>query len=141
MDYLNVGPVFTLMARPQREVGDAWAAGLGLEASFHHLESFDGPGYGAFLRGEAILGESHARFSAGGQATYNFIGVELGASHATESPLLAATTSLQATPFLTVGVCSLGLRVSVPVVAWQEEKPAQGVELGLYLTLKYPFLL
>ncbi len=141
VNYLNVGPVFTLMARPKEDPAGAWGAGLGLEVSYHHLEDFKGRGYGGFLRGEALLGERHVRLSAGGQATYDFLGLEVGASHETESPWHAATTSLQAMPFTSLGVFSLGLRVSLPVLASEGPKPAQGVELGLYATLKYPFLL
>jgi hypothetical protein len=135
-EFLNVGPLFSLTERPTGR-----AMGLGLEVSYHDLFDYkSGLGLGLFTQWQA-MGKGRHRFGAGAQVTFWRLGLELGLAHETAGGDQGALTLLQATPFATVGVASLGLRLGIPLSRFEAPRPGLGVELGFVVTLKLPIFL
>jgi hypothetical protein len=135
--YLSVGPLVSVT----RSAGES-RLGLGVEATYNVFkETPEGiTAGGAFVQAQAMEGKS-LRLSAGFQATYMFVGIEMGLMHETASRTHVAATGVHFAPYLAFAFGSVGFRVSIPLTG--TEAGGQGLspranESGFVLTAKLP---
>lgn len=129
--YFSIGPLLSVT----RGDGES-KLGLGAEATFNVLSGDrDIRAVGAFAQAQAV-GAEYARLAGGFQATWNFVGLELGLMHQTASREHGPATGLHIAPYLTFVYGSVALRAGLPLIG-----PAgrHGPEVGLVFTLKLPF--
>lgn len=135
--YLSVGPLVSVT----RSAGES-RLGLGVEATFNVFKTTpeDHTALGAFAQAQSMEGES-LRLSGGFQATYMFVGFELGLMHETASRTHVAATGLHFAPYLAFPFGSVGFRVGVPFTGAEAGGPGlsqRANELGFALTAKLP---
>ena len=81
----------------------------------------------------------HGRFALGPQVNYHIVGLELGGAIETGSDQYAATASVHIAPFLSAGFASAAFRIGIPVAALTENGGTYPTDLGLVMTLKWPY--
>jgi len=135
--YFNAGLLLSVTGRPS---GGMFA--YGVEASLHHFFNED------YTSGVGLFGQfqgtnaDHSRYCGGLQATYEFVGMELGLTYENASRDFARTTSLHVAPFVSAaGFVTLGLRVGIPLSGSDGPRPGYGRDIGVVLALKYPLAL
>ena len=130
--YLGAGLLLNASAR-----SEGFSGGVGGELSLHGwLDHNPLLGLGVFGQWQSINSE-HYRVCAGAQATLLWMGVELGVAREYGGTSLA-TTSVHVSPFISVGLVGVGLRIGVPLVPPPFTQNAHGFEMGLTLTVKLP---
>jgi len=116
--------------------------GFGADLRYHVYPDRDVDGYvGLFGQGQYELGDAW-RMAGGVSFGWDFIGLELGVSHRTETSTMAGSTGLHIGQSFTYGPISVGARVSVPIVDHVEQGIAmgvQGIEGALTLRLAFGF--
>jgi hypothetical protein len=133
MLFLSAGGLFSATGRPE-----GFTPALGAELSVHGFLSKK-TGIGLFGQWQRVKGEEpHHRFCAGLQGTYEFVGLELGATYENSDALRAKTASLHLAPFVSNGVLTASLRIGVPL--WHEASalPSHGYDVGGVLAVKIP---
>ncbi|WP_224362361.1 hypothetical protein [Hyalangium versicolor] len=115
---------------------EGFVPALGVEVSVYQIMP-EFRTVGGFAQWQTVKFDHH-RFCAGGQASYQLVGMEFGATYETEGKRGAPTTSLHFAPYVTLLVASASLRVDIPVHGGREDKPSHGYDVGLVLTFKYP---
>lgn len=94
-------------------------------------------GIGAY--GQAYtVGFDHVRFSFGPQVNFAIGGLEAGISIEQEDKKHSTTVGAQLTPFVSIGLLSLGCKIGVPFYAAGPNK-GYAVDVGMNITLKWPF--
>jgi hypothetical protein len=134
MTFLSLGPLFSVTGQS----GET-KVGFGVEATFNAVVIDELGGLGAFAQAQ-VLGSNSFRLSGGAQATFAFLGAELGLMHQGATDSHTATTGLHIVPYLAFLYGSVGLRIGVPLTGSGEPgRPRPGTEVGLVLTAKFPF--
>jgi hypothetical protein len=93
---------------------------------------------GGFAQIEAANPDGHARGAAGFQASYMFIGSELGASLEQGRGPYATSAGVHFAPFVSLGVLYLALRAEMPVAAMSSGGTLYGFGLAFVVGLKAP---
>jgi hypothetical protein len=131
--FLSIGPLLSVTGQSGETL-----VGFGLEATLNSVVA-EYVGLGAFAQAQ-VLGGDHLRLSGGGQATFGFLGAELGVMHQLASKRHVATAGLHIAPYLAFLYGSVGLRIGIPLTGSGEPgRPRPGTEVGLVLTIKLPF--
>ncbi len=131
--FISFGPLLSVSGQS----GET-KVGLGLETTANAVVS-EYIGLGAFAQAQ-IMGDGYLRMSGGAQATFTFLGVELGLMHQMASKRYVATTGLHIAPYVAFLYGSVGLRIGIPLTGSGEPgRPRPGTEMGIVLTAKFPF--
>lgn len=107
-----------------------------LDYTFYPWKPYDF-GVGGFAQVHTVAFD-HVRAAAGPQINYTLGGAELGLFVEQGGASYGTSLGAQITPFVSVGIVSLGFRVGIPFYALGSS-PRYPVDLGLSATLKCPY--
>ena len=108
--------------------GDAWL-GIGplLQVSFP-------------ARSDPDPATRHHRLVVAGEIAWTGLGVELGYAYLSASSEASSTHAVHLAPFLSIGILSVATPLTIPI-AHVGDREAHPFDLGLMVSIKFPFLL
>jgi hypothetical protein len=122
-------------------IGRSPAIAAGGEVSFLHRPGWFPPGchcgVGAFGQVQRYFSEggAHTRVAAGVQAG-GPVGVELGLAYRGANDKFKSTTGVHVAPYVSIGIVSLALRLTMPIEA--DPRKTHGFEAALAVGVKVP---
>ncbi len=132
-NFIGIGPILGFTSH----VESPTTTMLGLELSYvRYPYAAFGFGMGGFVQGQTV-GFDHARFALGPQFNFMMFGAEVGAFLEEGSGTRAMTVGVHASPFVSIGFCSIALRIAVPLGTLTPGDP-YGIDLGLVAAIKLP---